>query len=116
MKGQHRVRLGDKCGMSSMHFSLRQATEADGRKITIRQAVVNFTGWQVARPEEEIFRAETSDDGYQIRAKEHLERGESIGVVDGRASRDAACHAGGSGFDSRSRPDLRLVWKSCSFL
>jgi hypothetical protein len=39
-----------------------------------------------------------------------------IGVVDGRASRDAACHAGGSGFDSRSRPDLRLVWKSCSFL
>jgi hypothetical protein len=38
------------------------------------------------------------------------------GVVEGRASRDAACHAGGSGFDSRSRPDLRLVWKSCSFL
>jgi hypothetical protein len=38
------------------------------------------------------------------------------GVVDGRASRDAACHAGGSGFDSRSRPDLRLVWKRCSFL
>jgi hypothetical protein len=39
-----------------------------------------------------------------------------LGVVDGRASRDAACQAGGSGFDSRSRPDLRLVWKSCSFL
>jgi hypothetical protein len=38
------------------------------------------------------------------------------GVVDGRASRDAACHAGGSGFDTRSRPDLRLVWNSCSFL
>jgi hypothetical protein len=77
MKGQHRVRLGDKCGMSSMHFSLRPAMQADGRKITIRQAVVNFTGWQAARPEEEIFRAETSDDGYQIRAKEQLERGES---------------------------------------
>jgi hypothetical protein len=77
MKGQHRVRLGDKCGMSSMHFSLRPATQADGRKITIRQAVVIFTGWQAARPEEEIFRAETSADGYQIRAKEQLERGES---------------------------------------
>jgi hypothetical protein len=38
------------------------------------------------------------------------------GVVDGQVSRDAACHAGGSGFDSRSRPDLRLVWKSGSFL
>jgi hypothetical protein len=60
-----------------MHFSLRPAMQADGRKITIRQAVVNFTGWQAARPEEEIFRAETSDDGYQIRAKEQLERGES---------------------------------------
>jgi hypothetical protein len=77
MKGQHRVRLGDKCGMSSMHFSLRPATQADGRKITMRQAVVNFTGWQAARPEEEIFRAATSDNGYQTRAKEQLERGES---------------------------------------
>jgi hypothetical protein len=48
IKGQHRVRLEDKCGMSSMHFSLRPATQADGRKITIRQAVVNFTGWQAA--------------------------------------------------------------------
>jgi hypothetical protein len=63
--------------MSSMHFSLRPATQADGRKITIRQAVVNFTGWQAASPEEQIFRAETSNDGYQIRAKEQLERGES---------------------------------------
>jgi hypothetical protein len=36
IKGQHRVRLGDKCRMSSMHFSLRPATQADGRKITIR--------------------------------------------------------------------------------
>jgi hypothetical protein len=77
MKGQHRVRLGEKCGMSSMHFSLRPATQADGRKITIRQAVVNFTDWQAARPEEKIFRAATSDDGYQTRAKEQLERGES---------------------------------------
>jgi hypothetical protein len=51
MKGQHRVRLGDKCGMSSMHLSLRPATQADGRKITFRQAVVNFTEWQAARPE-----------------------------------------------------------------
>jgi hypothetical protein len=39
-----------------------------------------------------------------------------VDVVDGRASRDAACHAGGSGFSSRSRPDLRLVWKSCTFV
>jgi hypothetical protein len=63
--------------MSSMHFSLRPATQAGGRKITIRQAVVNFTGWQAARPEEQIFRAETTHHGYQIRAKEQLERGES---------------------------------------
>jgi hypothetical protein len=77
IKGQHRVRLGDKCGMSSMHFSLRQARQADGRKITIRKAVVNFTEWQAVRPEEEIFRAATSNDGYQTRAKEQLERGES---------------------------------------
>jgi hypothetical protein len=63
--------------MSSMHFSLRLAKQADGRKITIRQAVVNFMGWQAARPEKEIFRAATSDDGYQTRAKEHQERGES---------------------------------------
>jgi hypothetical protein len=63
--------------MSLMHFSLRPATQGDGRKITIRQAVVNFTGWQAASPEEQIFRAETSNDGYQIRAKEQLERGES---------------------------------------
>jgi hypothetical protein len=71
------VRLGDKCGMSSVHFSLRPATQADGRKITIRQAVVNFTGWQWASPEEQIFRAKTTNDGYQIGAKEQLERGES---------------------------------------
>jgi hypothetical protein len=77
MKGQHRVRLGDKCGMSSMHFSLRPATQADGRKITIQQAVVNFTGWQEATPEEEIFRAVISDNGYQTRANKQLERGES---------------------------------------
>jgi hypothetical protein len=77
MEGQHRVRLGEKCGMSSMHFSLRPATQADGRKITIRQAVVNFTYWQAARPVEKIFRAATIDDGYQTRAKEQLERGES---------------------------------------
>jgi hypothetical protein len=77
MEGQHRMRLGEKCGMSSMHFSLRPATQADGRKITIRQAMVNFTDWQAARPEEKIFRAATSDDGYQTRAKEQLERGES---------------------------------------
>jgi hypothetical protein len=69
VEGQHRVRLGEKCGMSSMHFSLRPATQADGRKITIRQAVVNFTDWQAERPEEKIFRAATSDDGYQTRAK-----------------------------------------------
>jgi hypothetical protein len=78
MEGQHRVRLGEKCGMSSMHFSLRPATQADGRKITIRQAVVNFTDWQAARPEEKIFRATTIDeDGYQTRATAQLERGES---------------------------------------
>jgi hypothetical protein len=78
MEGQHRVRLVEKCGMSSMHFSLRPATQAEGRKITIRQAVVNFTGWQAARPEEKIFRAATTDDnGYQTRATAQLERGES---------------------------------------
>jgi hypothetical protein len=78
MEGQHRVRLGEKCGMSSIHFSLRTATQADGRKITIREAVVNFTDWQAARPEEKIFRAETiEDNGYQTRATAQLERGES---------------------------------------
>jgi hypothetical protein len=78
MEGHHRVRLGEKCGMSSMHFSLRPATQADGRKIRIRQAVVNFTDWQTARPEEKIFRAVTiDDDGYQTRATAQLERGES---------------------------------------
>jgi hypothetical protein len=63
--------------MSSAHFSLRPATQADGRKITIRQAVVNFTGWQEASPQEKIFRATTNDDSYQIRAKQQLEKGES---------------------------------------
>jgi hypothetical protein len=79
MEGQHKVRLGEKCGMSSMHFSLRPATQADGRKITIKEAVVNFTDWQAARPEEKIFRAATiiDDDCYQTRAKAQLERGES---------------------------------------
>jgi hypothetical protein len=77
IRGQDRVRLGNKCGMSSAHFSLRPATQADGRKITIRQAVVNFTGWQAASPEGQIFRAKTTDDGYQIRAKQQLEKGES---------------------------------------
>jgi hypothetical protein len=37
-----------------MHFRLRPATQADGRKITIRQAVVNLTDWQTAMPEEKI--------------------------------------------------------------
>jgi hypothetical protein len=75
MEGQHRVRLGEKCGMSSMHFSLRPATQADRRKITIRQAVVNFTDWQAARPEEKIFRAATIiEDGYQTRATAQLGR------------------------------------------
>jgi hypothetical protein len=61
-----------------MHFSLSPATQADGRKIIIRQAVVNFTDWQAARPEEKIFRATTiDDDGYQTRATTQLERGES---------------------------------------
>jgi hypothetical protein len=69
--------LGDKCWMSSAHFSLRPATQADRRKITIRQAVVNFTGWQAASPEGQIFRAKTTDDGYQIRAKQQRERSES---------------------------------------
>jgi hypothetical protein len=77
IRGQHRVRLGDKCGMSSAHFRLRPATQADGRKITIRQAVVNFTGWQAASPEGQIFRAKTTDDGYQIRAKQQMEKDES---------------------------------------
>jgi hypothetical protein len=78
MEGQHRVRLGEKCEMSSNHFSLRPATQADGKKITIRQAVVNFTDWQAARPEEKIFRAATiDDDNYQTRATAQLERGES---------------------------------------
>jgi hypothetical protein len=77
IRGQHRVLLGNKCGMSSAHFSLRPATQADGRKITIRQAVVNFTGWQAASPEGQIFRVKTTDDGYQIRAKQQLEKGES---------------------------------------
>jgi hypothetical protein len=64
--------------MSSMHFSLRLATQADGRKITIRQVVVNFMDWQRARPEEKIFRAATIDDnGYQTMATAQLERGES---------------------------------------
>jgi hypothetical protein len=43
LEAQHRVRLGEKCGMSSMHFSLRPATQGDGRKITIRHALVNLT-------------------------------------------------------------------------
>jgi hypothetical protein len=78
MEGHHRVRLGEKCGICSMHFSLRRATQADGRKVTIRQAVVNFTDWQTARPEEKIFRTMTiADDGYQRRATAQLERGES---------------------------------------
>jgi hypothetical protein len=78
MEGQHRVRLGEKCGMSSMHFSLRPATQADGRKIPIRQALVNFTDWQTAMPEEKIFRATTiAADGYQRRATAQLEKGES---------------------------------------
>jgi hypothetical protein len=54
--------------MSSMHFSLRPATQADGRKITIRQALVNFTDWQTAMLEEKILRATTiADDSYQRR-------------------------------------------------
>jgi hypothetical protein len=39
--------------------------------------VVNFTGWQAASPEGQIFRAKTTDDGYQIRAKQQLENGGS---------------------------------------
>jgi hypothetical protein len=57
-------------------LTVAQWTVADGRKITIRQAVVNFTDWQAARPEEKIFRAVTIEDGYQTRAKAQLERGE----------------------------------------
>jgi uncharacterized protein (DUF2384 family) len=61
-----------------MHFSLRPATQADGRKITIRQALVNLTDWQTAMPEDRIFRAmPISKDDYQRRAKAHLEKGES---------------------------------------
>jgi hypothetical protein len=52
LEGQHRDRLGEKFGMSFMHFSLGPATQADGRKITIRQALVNFTDWQTEMPEE----------------------------------------------------------------
>jgi hypothetical protein len=78
LEGQHRVRLGEKCGMSSMHFSLRPATQADGRKITIRQALVNLTVWQTAMPEEKIFRATPiSNNDYQRRARAQLEKGES---------------------------------------
>jgi hypothetical protein len=76
MEAQHRVRLGEKCGMSSMHFSLRPTTQADGRKITIRQSVVNFEDWQTALPEEKIFRA-TTIAHYQRRATAQLEKGES---------------------------------------
>jgi hypothetical protein len=39
--------------------------------------VVNFTGWQAASPEGQIFRAKTTNNGYQIRAKQQLEWGES---------------------------------------
>jgi hypothetical protein len=78
LEGQYRVRLGEKCGMSSMHFSLRPATQADGRKIIIKQALVNFTDWQTAMPEENIFRATTmADNVYQRRATAQLEKGES---------------------------------------
>jgi hypothetical protein len=109
MKGQHRVRLGDKCGMSSMHFSLRPATQADGRKITIWQAVVNFTGWQAARPEEEIFRAAISDDGYQTRANEQLESsrnrgGRSGGIYVREENHDGAIRSNiGANNDRRDR-------------
>jgi hypothetical protein len=63
-------------------------------------------------------RREGREEGERDRGGREREEGKERekGVVDGRASRDAAFHAGGSGFDSRSRPDLRLVWKSCSFL
>jgi hypothetical protein len=72
------VRLGEKCGMSSMHFSLRPATQVDGRKITIRQALVNLTDWQTAMPEEKIFRTTPiADDDYQRRATAQLKSGES---------------------------------------
>jgi hypothetical protein len=72
------VRLGEKCGMSSMHFSLRPALQADGKKITIRQALVNLTDWQTAMPEEKIFReTPIADDNYQRRATVQLEKGES---------------------------------------
>jgi hypothetical protein len=63
--------------MSSMHFSLRPATQADWRKITIRQALVNLTDWQTAMPEEKIFRATPISNNYQRRATAHLEKGES---------------------------------------
>jgi hypothetical protein len=72
------VRLGEKCGMSFMHFSLRRPTQADGRKITIRQALVNLTDWQTAMPEDKIFRATPiSNNDYQRRARAQLEKGES---------------------------------------
>jgi hypothetical protein len=61
-----------------MHFSLRPATQADGRKITIRQALVNLTDWQTAMPEDKIFRATPiSNNDYQRREKAQLEKGES---------------------------------------
>jgi hypothetical protein len=61
-----------------MHFSLRPATQADGRKITIRQALVNLTDWQTVMPEDRIFKATPiSKDDYQRRAKAQLEKGES---------------------------------------
>jgi hypothetical protein len=78
LEGQHRVRLGEKCRLSSMHFSLRPATQADGRTITIRQALGNLTDWQTAMPEENIFMATPiADDDYQRRATAQLEKGES---------------------------------------
>jgi uncharacterized protein (DUF2384 family) len=61
-----------------MHFSLRPATQAEGRKITIRQALVYLKDWQTAMPEDRIFRATPiSKDDYQRRAKAELEKGES---------------------------------------
>jgi hypothetical protein len=58
-------------------FQLKAGDAGGWDKITIRQAVVNFTGWMAASRETQIFRAETSNEGYQIRAKEQLEKGES---------------------------------------
>jgi hypothetical protein len=52
--------------------------QADGRKITIRQALVNLTDWQTAMPEDRIFRATPINKAdYQRRAKAQLEKGES---------------------------------------